>query len=73
MLTKKLFPLYLLLISFTSFSQEWDSDPGFGGGSGDPATEAIVTPIDTISIPLFITGIIISFIIIFNKNKQIKL
>jgi hypothetical protein len=73
MLTKKLFLLYLLLVSFTSFSQGWDSDPGFGGGSGDPATTPNSTPIDTISIALFITGIIISFIIIFNKKKQIKL
>jgi hypothetical protein len=68
MLTKKLFLLYLLLVSFTSFSQGWDTDPGFGGGSGDPATEPIVTPIDDGLIPLLLIGIIISFYYI-NKRK----
>jgi hypothetical protein len=69
---KKYILVYFLVLSPMSYGQDWDPDPdpGFGGGSGDPATEPIATPIDGIEVPLFITGLIVAFLVLRKKQKQ---
>ncbi|MCL6461288.1 MAG: hypothetical protein I4O51_05390 [Flavobacterium micromati] len=69
---KKILFIGTLLYSTISFAQGWDPepDPGFGGGKGDPATEPIELPIDSIEFPLLITGFILALIIIRRKQKQ---
>ena len=68
---KKLLILSFLSITTLSYSQ-FDDDPGFGGGSGDPATEPVQTPIDGITLPLLITGITVAIILIRKKEKHLK-
>ncbi|MEZ7500352.1 hypothetical protein QO200_16585 [Flavobacterium sp. Arc3] len=72
---KKLILMYSVLLSSVCFSQGWDPDPdpGFGGGDGDPATEPLELPIDSIEIPLLITGFIVGIIVIRKKKKTISL
>ncbi|SHI62941.1 hypothetical protein [Flavobacterium haoranii] len=67
---KTLALLITLLISSLTYSQ-FEDDPGFGGGSGDPASEPLQTPIDNIIIPLLITGILTSIYFIKKKEKQL--
>lgn len=67
---KTLALLIILLISSLTYSQ-FEDDPGFGSGDGDPATEPVQTPIDHIIIPLLITGIITTIYFIKKKEKQL--
>lgn len=73
MFSKKILSLYFLLFAVFSFAQEgWTpppTDPGFGGGTGDPATEPLATSIDATLLPLLIAAIIISFLVI-HKRKN---
>lgn len=69
---KKILILLFLSITTLSYSQfEEGDDPGFGGGTGDPATEPVQAPIDDIIIPLLITGILTSIYFIKKKEKQL--
>lgn len=69
---KKILILFFLSITTLSYSQlEEDGDPGFGGGSGDPATEPVQTPIDNLLLPLLVTGIITAVVLIRKQQKQI--
>lgn len=70
MITKKIFTLFFLFISIVTFSQGWDADPGFGGGAGDPATEPVATPIDSIEIPLLLTAIVVAIVVQRKKQKS---
>lgn len=73
MFSKKILTIYLLLFSFITFAQ-WTPpvDPGFGGGTGDPATEPLASPIDEMIIPLVIIAIIVSFLTINKKKKHLS-
>lgn len=70
MIIKKMYLLFFFFFSIVCFSQGWDADPGFGGGSGDPATEPVATPIDGIEIPLLITAIVVALVVISRKQKS---
>jgi hypothetical protein len=70
MVTKKIFAIYFFFFGVGCFSQGWDADPGFGGGSGDPATEPVATPIDGIEIPLLITAIVLAIVVVKRKQKS---
>ncbi|MFT5754100.1 MAG: hypothetical protein ACI9XR_002700 [Flavobacterium sp.] len=75
MFSKKLFCLYFFFFTLFSFAQDWSpppADPGFGGGSGDPATEPLATPIDAVFFPLLFTAMIISFLFMHKKKKSIN-
>jgi hypothetical protein len=71
MITKKISILFFLFFNSICFSQGWDADPGFGGGTGDPATEPVATPIDGIEIPLLITAIVVAIVVIRRKQKSV--
>ncbi|MBX9889426.1 MAG: hypothetical protein K2Y30_16015 [Flavobacteriaceae bacterium] len=68
---------YLFLLLFSScfiFCQGWEpdpADPGFGGGSGDPATEPVELPIDSIEVPLIITAVGISFYFFMKRKSKL--
>jgi hypothetical protein len=67
----KLLLYYFLLGSFACFAQGWeqDPDPGFGGGSGDPAIEPTSAPIDSIEMPLFITAVVVAGLVMNKRHK----
>lgn len=75
MFSKKILSLYFLLFAVFSYAdgdEGWTApppDPGFGGGTGDPATEPLATSIDATLLPLLIAAIIISFLVI-HKRKN---
>jgi hypothetical protein len=74
-LTKKTLYLYFLLYTVLTFAQDWEdlpTDPGFGGGTGDPATEPLETPIDQMIVPFIILAIIVAFYIINKKKSLVK-
>ena len=66
---KKICLLFFLVLSTAAIAQD-EFDPGFGGeGSGD-AADAPNTPIDNVILPLFVTGIFISFYVLKKQTKK---
>lgn len=62
--------LFFLFFNTVCFSQGWEVDPGFGGGSADPATEPVATPIDGIEIPLLLTAVVVAIGVLKRKQKN---
>lgn len=66
---KKICLLFFLILSSAAIAQD-EFDPGFGEeGSGD-AADAPNTPIDNVILPLFVTGIFISFYVLKKQTKK---
>lgn len=73
MVTKKITLIVCFFISFLAFAQDnWAppaDSPGFGDSNNDAATNAPSVPIDGITIPLIVTGLVVGFFII-KKSKR---
>lgn len=73
MFTKKITLIICFFISSIAFAQgDWAppaDSPGFGDSNNDAATNAPSVPIDGITIPLIVTGLVVGFYII-KKSKR---
>ena len=70
---KKILLLLLIITPFTTIYSQEDGFDGFGDeGDGDAQTNAPNAPIDSLVIPLLVTGILTSIYFISKKEKQLN-